>query len=151
MKWSCIIIFLILKLIESAPIDSNETRFNDPLMYWMYKVKNEFTEFKSKVQEIEGKYDNEKKLCDEFKLQGHTNHYFHLIDFPKLKETQKDTFVDRINNTITKWRATHNHTMSSLNILSRSKLPRASPGISLYALQTEMLISVPTESISSSV
>ena len=54
MKWSCIIIFLILKLIESAPIDSNETRFNDPLMYWMYKVKNEFTELISSMINIDG-------------------------------------------------------------------------------------------------
>ena len=54
MKWSCIIIFLILKLIESAPIDSNETRFNDPLMYWMYKIKNEFTELISSMINIDG-------------------------------------------------------------------------------------------------
>ena len=47
MKWFIIIIFLFLKSFDSVPINSNETRFSNPVQYWMHIIKNEFVDLVS--------------------------------------------------------------------------------------------------------
>jgi len=72
MKWLIIIIFLILKSFNSAPINSNETRFSNPVKYWMHIIKNEFIEFVSEIidnesssKEIDALYDVIESLDEE--------------------------------------------------------------------------------------
>ena len=49
MKWFIIIIFLFLKSFDSVPINSNETRFSNPVQYWMHIIKNEFVDLVSTI------------------------------------------------------------------------------------------------------
>ena len=72
MKCLIIIIFLILKSFNSAPINSNETRFSNPVKYWMHIIKNEFIEFVSEIidnesssKEIDALYDVIESLDEE--------------------------------------------------------------------------------------
>ena len=72
MKWLIIIIFLILKSFNSAPINSNEIRFSNPVKYWMHIIKNEFIEFVTEIidnesssKEIDALYDVIESLDEE--------------------------------------------------------------------------------------
>jgi hypothetical protein len=68
------------------------------------RLKEKFQNFKREVYAIECEYDEEVMYCNDFKLTDHLNHYYHLIDLPKLKSEHASTSEQRISNAIKAWR-----------------------------------------------
>lgn len=77
-------------------------------------LKATFSHFKDKVATVEQAYKDEKRYCDAFTLTTHNNHYFHLIDLQKLKNTQSATFEERVDKVKKCWREEDAPTKSGL-------------------------------------
>ena len=76
-------------------------------------LKSAYATFKSDVDTIERRYSTEKEECDNFKLTDHTNHYFHLMNIAKLKESQSSNITARLENVISDWKTEYDEPSKS--------------------------------------
>ena len=99
--------------ITPPTTEAKLTEYIKNIRKWL-EHKDCYKKFYYEIANIEEKYQNEKKYCEEFVLTTHTNHYFPLIHKEKLKQAQQDSFPYRLEKHISEWRKKPQQTLANL-------------------------------------
>jgi hypothetical protein len=96
------------------------------------KLKADFKNFKEVVADIQNWYNDENEYCENFKLTDHSNHYYPLIDLPKLKEEYNKTYQQRVLKVINLWQNSRDKTKSTLTDAIRKEAEKYTKQNFLY-------------------
>lgn len=76
--------------------------------------KKQYIKFCDEIAQIEKKFDEERSYCEDFILTEHINHYFPLIHLERLRQAQRKSFTNRMEEYICKWKEEAQPTLTSL-------------------------------------